>query len=165
MDERIKTISYNAIICALYVAITLLSYPISFQAIQFRISELLLILCFFRKDYTAGLTLGCIISNLFSSLGPIDALFGGVATLLSCLLIGFCKHLVVAVLIPVIANAFIIGLELYTVAQTEFWVSVGWVALGELAVMIVGYIIVLLLKRNSKFHSLIRSNQNTNFAF
>ena len=104
MDERIKTISYNAIICALYVAITLLSYPISFQAIQFRISELLLILCFFRKDYTAGLTLGCIISNLFSSLGPIDALFGGVATLLSCLLIGLCKHLVVAVLIPVIAN-------------------------------------------------------------
>lgn len=165
MSERIKTIVYNAVIAAIYVVLTLASYPISFGMIQFRISEMLILLCFFRKDYAIGLTLGCVIVNMFSSIGFIDCLFGGLATLISCVLVGFCRQLIVAVFIPIICNAFVVGFELYQFMQCDFWISVLWVGLGELVVLTVAYILLMIFKKRPKLHDILRSNQNIDFKF
>ena len=52
-----------AIIAGLYVALTWATLPLSYGLIQFRVSEILLLLCFYRKDYIYSLVLGCFIAN------------------------------------------------------------------------------------------------------
>ena len=104
MNPIIRKIAANAFIAALYVVLTLASYPLSFNQIQFRVAEVLVLLCFFRKDFVIGLTCGCALANLFSTLGPIDIAFGSAATLIACLCICISKHLCVAILFPVISN-------------------------------------------------------------
>ncbi|HOF43397.1 MAG TPA: QueT transporter family protein, partial [Bacilli bacterium] len=49
-----KVIVRNALIASLYVVLTVIN-PFSFESIQFRISEILILLVFFRKDYFLGL--------------------------------------------------------------------------------------------------------------
>lgn len=165
MSEKIRRIAFNALVAALYVVGTLLCYPFAFMGVQFRFSEILVLLCFFRKDYAFGLTIGCAIVNLFSSIGLIDVAFGTTATLLACLAICFSKHLIVAIWAPVIANAFIVAAELTIMFEEPYFISALQVGLGELAVMAVGYIIFFLLRKNMAFHKAIGSNQNLDFKF
>ena len=82
-----KDIVSNALIAALYVVLTLITYPISFLGIQFRFAEILVLLCFFRKDYSIGLIIGCAIANLASSIGLVDVGFGTAATVVACVCI------------------------------------------------------------------------------
>ena len=63
MKTNIKNIVRISIIASMYIVFTIIN-PFSYNAIQFRISEILMMLCFFRKDYSIGLILGCFISNL-----------------------------------------------------------------------------------------------------
>ena len=165
-NELVRRMASNAIVAALYFALTLLVAPIAFSQIQIRISEFLVLICFFRKDYAIGLTIGCALANLFSPMMPWDLVFGTIATLIACVGIMFCKHLFIATLCPVIANGFIIAWELNFVYDLPYWVNVGWVALGELiSVSVVGYIIFMLLKKNKRFFELIGRNQNENFEW
>jgi len=163
VNSKIKILTRNAIIAALYVALSLITYPISFLSVQFRLAEVLVLLCFFRRDYVIGITLGCLITNAFSPLWPWDMLFGTLATLISCLAISYVKQLWLACLFPIAVNAFAIGFELWRFMQTEFWISTLYVAIGELIVMFVGYILVWILKRRKHFYELIRANRNIEF--
>ena len=167
MKFNVGIIARNGIVAALYVVFTLLSYPIAFGLYQLRIAEALVLLCFFRKDYTIGLTLGCLIVNAFSELGPIDMLIGTSATLISCLLVGFCKHLLIACFMPIAANAILVGLELHYFLDESipFWVGAGFVALGELGAMAIGYLIFMLCKNRKKFFKFIEANQNEEFKW
>lgn len=165
MNKTIKIIVTNALIAALYVVLTLISYPFAFEAVQFRIAEILVLLCFFRKDYTIGLTLGCVIANLFSSLGYVDVLFGSLATLIACLGICFCKHLVVAVFFPIVVNGLVVGFELWQFLQADFVSSALFVALGEFVVLTVGYFIFLAIFKRPKLLEIISANQNLDWKF
>lgn len=166
MNERVKVIARNGIIAALYVALTWLSMPIAYGLIQFRISEILVLLCFFRKDYAIGLTIACAISNVFSpEIGLLDVVIGSAATLIACLGVCFCKQLWVAAIIPVVANGLIVGAELVLFAgiAESFWYCAGFVALGEFCVMILGYILFMVFKKRDRFFNLIAANQNREF--
>ena len=165
-NSVVKTITRNAVVAAIYFLLTFASSPISFGQIQFRLAEALILLCFFRRDFTIGLTLGCLCANCLSTLGPWDILIGTMATLISCLGISFCKHLFIASLIPVIVNGIAIGLELYFVLQINLWLGVGFVALGELiCVSVLGYLLFLLLRRNKPFMEAIGANKNLDFKW
>ena len=157
--DIIQEISFNALIAAAYVVLTVLISPLSYGAIQFRFSEILVLFCFFNKRYGIGLTLGCLIANCFSPTASLDVLFGTIATALACLCIMFSKHLIVAILFPVIFNAFIIGWEL-TFFNEPYWMSVLTVGLGELAVMIIGYIFFTFIRQSKSFLKAIKANQN-----
>ena len=61
-----KNLVRLALVAALYAALTLALPGLSFPAIQFRFSEILVLLCFYRKDYSISLILGCFIANCFS---------------------------------------------------------------------------------------------------
>ncbi len=161
-DER--DIVQNGLLAAFYVVFTYLLTPISFGAIQFRFSEILVLMCFFDKKKIFGLTLGCAIANLVSPLGLMDVGFGTLATFLACLGIIFSKYLIVAISYPVVFNGLIVGFELYLLGD-PFWLSSLTVAAGELAVLIVGYIIFMILKRKKKFFEIIKATQNTEFKF
>lgn len=165
MKLSVKDIAYNGFIAALYVVITLITYQFSYGPIQFRIAEILVLLCFFRKDYIFGLTLGCLIANLFSSVSIFDTIFGTAATIIACLLVAYSKILLVSLIYPVIVNGIVVGLELFffVSSATSFWFYAGTVALGELAVMALGYVMFMVLRKQERFMELIRANQNVAF--
>lgn len=164
-NNLVRSIASNGIVASMYVILTLVTYPISFEGIQFRFAEILVLLCFFRKDYTLGICLGCALANIASPLGLLDTLFGTLATLLSCLCIMFCKHLLLAIVFPVLFNGIVVGLELYFLLNEPLLISIISVALGELVVMIVGYFIYLSIKKRKDFFLLIGASQNINFKF
>lgn len=161
--KPIRLLCDNAIVAAIYVALTFACYPISFLGIQIRFAEALVLLCFFRRDFALGLTIGCLLSNIASPMVGWDMLFGTLATLVSVVAVSFMKQLFIASLIPVIVNGLVVGAELYLILECPFWVSVGTVALGEfIAVSIFGYILFILLGRNQAFLKLILANRNLN---
>lgn len=162
----VRSITFNAIVAALYFGISMATSPFAYLAVQVRIAEALVLLCFFRLDFAFGLTLGCFLTNLFSPLGIIDAGIGSAATLISCLLVYLFRHMAFATLVPVAANAFIVGAELYFLLKEPFWYSVGLVALGEfISVSILGYLLFMYLGRRPVFLNLIGAKKNQNFVF
>ena len=161
-NDLLKSITRNAIVAAIYVVLTVATSSISFGMLQIRIAEALMLLCFYRRDYIYGLTLGCFISNLFSFMW-IDIIVGTLATFLACLRICFLsfKHLLIAALYPVLFNAFIVGAELYFFEVGPFWVCTGFVALGEfIAVCVLGYAMFMIIKRSSKALEALGANRN-----
>lgn len=75
-NQSVRTISMNAIVCAMYVALCVALNPISFGALQFRVATLLLPLGFLDKRFKNGIILGVILANISSSLGIIDVAVG-----------------------------------------------------------------------------------------
>ena len=158
MTLTTKKITQNAVIAALYLVLTLASSSFSFGLIQFRISELLMLFCFFRKDYVIGVTVGCFLANLCMSAsilgagGWIDLLIGTAATLIAGLIMPYTKRLFIASLIPVLMNGILVGLELSLILEIDsFWVCFGFVCLGEfVCVSVLGYILMMVLKHKFK---------------
>ena len=156
---NIKDIVMYASVAAIYVVLTWLFGSLSYGPIQFRISEVLVLLCFFNKKYFTPLTLGCLISNLMSP-NSLDILFGTLATMISLFFICKSKNLFVASLFPVIFNGLIVALELtlfsgiYDINLYLFYAAT--VALGEfVCVSVVGVILFTFLKENKDFIKMI----------
>ena len=145
-----------SIVASIYVVLTLVFGFMSFGGIQFRIAEALMLLCFYKKDYGVALTVGCLISNMFSPMFAVDMVFGTLATVLAVLLIYASPNIYLASLAPVITNALIVGAELYFVFDMPYWLSAFQVAFGELVcVTILGVIIFKSLEKNKRFMELV----------
>ncbi len=160
MKISTRTIARVGVSAALYVVSTLLCAPLAYGQVQFRFSEMMMLLCFFSKDYVVSMTLGCLIVNMFSPLGLTDVFFGTSATLAAAVLIYLTRKklpLAAVSLFPVISNGLIVGAELTIVfSEAPFWVNAGFVALGELiCVSVIGVIVVRLLMKNATFMGLI----------
>lgn len=149
-NSNLNRLCRMAITAAIYVALTLAIAPISYGAIQFRLAEVLTLLCFYRKDSCYALILGCAIANLFSPLGPIDLIFGVLSTIFSVVCIRYCKKLWIASLFPTISMIFI-ATEL-TLLGEPFWFSLLTTAIGEFGVVtVVGVPLFRLLEKNRFF--------------
>lgn len=115
MNTNLRKILISATIAGIYAALTFALMPISFGPINFRISEALTLLPFFSPYAVAGVTLGCLISNILSPYGIIDMVLGTLATFIAALLtyyIGKSKlkfKKLLAPLPPVIVNAVVVG--------------------------------------------------------
>lgn len=139
--SNVLTITRLALVAAMYVAMSLLIQPLAYGPIQFRISEFLVLLCFYRKDYSISMILGCLIVNLFSPFGLYDIIFGTLATAVSVIPMYYMKNIYLATLLPVIGNGVIVGIELYLCGE-PLWFSMGSVALSELIIIgIIGVVI------------------------
>lgn len=136
---NVKNMVRLALVAALYAVMTLLIEPLAYGPIQFRFSEILVLLCFYRKDYGVALTLGCFIANLLSPYG-LDIIFGTMGTVAAVFLMYYMKNIYLAALLPIITNGIFVGTELFIYGE-PLWFSMGSVALGELAVMVVGVLI------------------------
>lgn len=173
-----KDIAANAIIAALYIALTYAFYFMSYGSLQCRISEFLMLLCFFNPNYAIGLTIGCALSNIYSItagfLGPFDILFGSLATLTACLLMPVVKSLFAASLLPCLTNGFILAAEFTFILGTDgapalafYWVQFGWIFLGEfLAISVLGYILFMILtKKVNGFYKVMNAKLNLDYRF
>ncbi len=104
-----------SVIAALYAAVTLFVYPLSFGYVQIRFSEALAVLPVFMPEAVLGLFVGCVISNIFSpNIVVFDILFGGFATLFAAYLTFLCSKLGkkgrwVAPIPPILINAVVVG--------------------------------------------------------
>ena len=150
MKINTRNLITAAVVGALYAVLTMVLAPISYGALQFRVSEVLCILPFFMPFTAWGLFVGCIVANLMSTAGVLDVVFGSLATLITCLCIAWCgkkgntlKARLLACLMPVVWNGLIVGATL-TIALaglnplTHFGavlVFAGEVARGERGVM------------------------------
>ena len=156
MNKKVHFIVSQAIVSSLYVVLTLIVGPFSFNAIQLRISEILILLCFYKKDYIIGLSLGTFIANLFSPMLIYDISLGLLASVLSMIAISKSKNLYIAIIFPVIFNGLLVGLSLYLALNLPFFLSALEVAIGELLAMIIGIILFKLLERNERFIKMIK---------
>lgn len=159
-ESLLRKVVRISIVAALYVALTLALAFMSYGGIQFRVAEILVLLCFFRKDYAISMIIGCAIANAFSTLGIIDVGMGTLATTIAVVGVMFSKKLPIAGIFPVIANAIIVAIELKIVFEEPFWFSVLTVGVGEFTVIVIGVIIFMSLRKNKGFLGLIKANQN-----
>ena len=145
MNKKVLFIVSQAIIASLYVVLTVIVGPFSYMAIQLRFSEILILLCFYKKDYIVGLSIGCFIANLFSPMLIYDITLGLLATILILICIYKSKNLYIAIIFPVLFNGLLVGLELMLAYQLPYFISALEVACGELIVMIFGVIVFKIL--------------------
>jgi uncharacterized membrane protein len=141
MKFTIKDLTKMAVLAALYAALTYAIAPLSYGAVQFRLSEIMVLLCFYNPSFVPAMVLGCAIANLFSPMGMTDVVFGSVATLFAVLPMAKTKNIFAAAVFPVIANGIIIGAELSATYGNPFWAMAGSVAAGEAVVLFAGAVI------------------------
>ncbi|NLK63485.1 MAG: QueT transporter family protein [Tissierellia bacterium] len=158
MKKNNQFITRTALIAAAYAALTYAFAWMSYEQIQFRISEILVLFAFIEPRYGLGLLLGCILANLASPLGIIDIAVGTFATFLAIIFIiqvrrlfGLNKKaLIIASLGPVISNALLVGAELTYLFKTPFLWNAFYVGAGELAVVaIIGTVVVNSIMKNN----------------
>lgn len=154
---NIQWIAETAILAALYAVLTWLLAPISYGAIQFRISEILVLLVVFKPSYCVALILGCFVANTTSSLGWYDMVFGTLATALAVLPMIKIRKLWVAAILPVLTNGIIVALELYLALGIEpIWMSMLTVALGEAVVLFfIGIPVMIAISKNEALVGLL----------
>ena len=141
-----------AVIAALYAALTLGFQAISYGPVQFRVSEALTLLPILFPEAIPGLTVGCLISNLFNPMGATvyDIVFGTLATLIAAILTCRLRGGVwLKALPPVISNAVIIGFVLtYAYGIDILWMNMLTVGLGEAVVCyVLGVPLIKLLEK------------------
>ena len=159
MTKSTRYLTQAAIIAALYAVLThlqnLLLPGSATWAIQMRLSEALCVLALFITAAIPGLTLGCLIFNItYAAALPLDFVLGSAATLLAAEGMWLTRKVTVhgypllAMLMPAIANAILVGWELTVYIGGGFGLNALYVALGEIAVLLVpGSLLYYALKK------------------
>lgn len=151
----IRNLTFAAVLAAVYAALTMTLYAPSYGPVQVRFSEALTVLPFLFPSAIPGLFVGCLVSNLISPYGPLDVVFGSLATLLAALWTGRIKNKWLAPLPPVLCNAVIVGA---TIAVSEvgmgpaffpaYLFNAATVGLGELiACYLLGMVLLSILPK------------------
>ena len=76
-----------AAVAAVYAVMSFFGeiFGLTYGPVQCRFAEALCVLPFLVPETAWGLFLGCVLTNLMSAYGPIDVVFGSLATLLAAL--------------------------------------------------------------------------------
>lgn len=158
INARTRFLARAGIIAALYAATTIFLAPISYGAVQCRVSEALTLLPMLTPAAVPGLFLGCLIANLLGSGVWYDVIFGSLTTLAAALLTRRLKDRpFLASLPPVILNGLIVGGVVYfayeytpdaPVSAAQLLLTMGSVALGEaVACCVLGVILMKALRK------------------
>lgn len=152
----VRQLALCAIVAALYAAITIVTAPLSYGLVQFRLSEALVVLCWFEPILAVGITLGCFLANVFSTVTALDMVIGTLATGLACLWTIRCKKNWFIPLPNVLVNAVLVGGMLAVVLFPDqlllgFSIAFLQVGFGELVVMYVLGLPLLLYAKKSGF--------------
>ena len=153
MDVRTfgRQFSFAIVMAALYAVLTVGLGPLGYSWIQIRLSEALTPLPFlFGLPAVIGLTLGCVVANIFSPVGLTDMVFGPLLTLLAAVLawkFNFGKRLL-ACIYPVVINAFGVSAYLAGISNVPYAWSVLAVGAGEaISAILVGYPLLRAIER------------------
>ena len=156
-SKKVQFMAQASMIAALYTALTVALAPVSYRAVQFRISEALCILPYFTPAAVPGLFLGCLISNgVGAAMGTtvvLDMIFGSLATLIGAAgSYALRRNRWLVCIPPIAANTIIVPWVLrYAYGSPDMipymMLTVG---IGEvLAVGVLGNILLAMLSRYS----------------
>ena len=117
MNRSITTrqIAAVAMMAAMYVALVMALPWLSFGPFQVRVAEALTILPVFTPFAIIGVGLGCLIANMMSPYGIMDAIVGTLASVIAGVLsyklrgVRFWGLPILSALSPVVVNAIVIG--------------------------------------------------------
>ncbi len=148
--SKTRAVVKTAIIAAVYAALTISLAPISFGAIQIRVANALIgLVPLTGMPGALGITLGVLIGNLASPLGPLD-LLSAVPTFISLLmLLKLKRYSVLAGLAcyTVIISAWIGTLLKYALGL-PFLITFAYLIVGVgIATVGLGYLLYLSMKR------------------
>ena len=145
MHFHVKSLARAGMIAAIYAALTLIFAPISFNAVQFLISEAMTVLPILLPEAVPGLAVGCLVANILGGAALPDVIGGTLATLIAAILTRTLrKKPVLAMASPVVINGLIVGPLVYFCYEYQSVFSLGalgftvfTVALGEAVVVAV----------------------------
>jgi uncharacterized membrane protein len=163
----VNNMARMAMVATLYVVLTLSFAPISYAGFQFRVSEILVLLCFYDPKYCVSLILGCFISNLFApGVVIFDLIFGTLHTAISVFCISKCKkNLALASLFPTIFG-FVVGIGISLSYSLPYFLSTAQVMLGEIVVILgLGYPLFKALEKNKAFMKACDFKKTSNDSF
>jgi uncharacterized membrane protein len=142
----LRAILVNAVIAALYVALTLVAaaFHLSGLQIQFRVSEGLNHLVVFDKRYIWGVTLGVLVANLLDTTTPVilNVPFGVAQTLLSLLLVGYVAPKLPKLWMRMVLNIIVFTISMCMIAwmlhlayKLPFWITYLSTGVSEAIIM------------------------------
>ena len=84
---RTRELTMAAMVAALYAVLSYFGsfFGLTYGPIQCRFAEALCVLPFLFPATAPGLFVGCLVTNLMSTVGPLDIVLGSLATLLAAL--------------------------------------------------------------------------------
>lgn len=164
MNKKTRHLTKAAVIAAVYVVLTLLSgaFGLAYGNVQFRVSEVMCILPLFTPAAIPGLTVGCLLSNIFSTINPVDMVIGTFASLLAAICTRKCRFItlkgfpLLSLLFPVLFNAVFIGAEIAFFSGADAFIPVFIanalsVGAGEAAVIYtLGTILFFFIRKNDR---------------
>lgn len=146
-----KTLTRAAVIAALYAALTLLLAPISYGAMQVRVSEGLTLLPVLFPEAAPALFVGCLLANLLGGSALPDIVLGSLTTLVAALLTRRLRgDRILAALPPVVLNGLIVGALVHLLYTPEIPMALCmlYVAVGEaIACYVVGFLVLAAVRR------------------
>ena len=188
MDKRIfpiRSLAVAAVTGAAYAVLTIALAPISYAAVQLRVSEALCILPYFFPGTAWGLFVGCFLANLITG-NIFDIFFGSLATLGAGLITAYfgrrarraladpavtsldarsyLSGQLLACFMPVIFNAVIVGAVITGAYEGMnlfrhfglFLINGAWVGLGELVVLyVIGFPLMRYLPTLKSFRAFV----------
>jgi len=132
MKMNAKTLTRGALIAALYAAVTLILTPISYGDVQLRVSEAMTLLPIIWPEAIPGLFVGCFLANLIGPSGIVDAVVGGLATLIAAFMTYKLRgNKWLAALPPVLVNAVVIGIMLNAMYEVPLMMTMLFVGVGQ----------------------------------
>lgn len=165
LNNRLQKLVRASVIAAVYVVLCLVLAPVSFGAVQLRVSEALALLPVLCPEAVAGVTVGCLLANLLFST-PLDALVGTLATLAAALATRRLRRLrfrgfaLAASLPPVLFNAVLVGglisfQTLGTAAPAAWLLNMASVGAGQLlSCGVLGVALVWAIEKNPPLRNL-----------
>ena len=157
-----QELTLSGVLAALYVVITLATTSFAFGPIQFRLADALCVLPFFVPSTAVGLSLGCLIANIFSTVSAVDIVVGSAATLLGCLGAAHLKNRWLVPLPTILSNTVLVGAMLAFFLTPEaplagFFTYAARVGLGEIAVMaVLGLPLIALFHKTDLLEQLLK---------
>lgn len=170
MNKKTVYLTKAALIAALYAVLTYIAAAVglAYGEVQFRFSEALTVLPLFCPAAVPGLAVGCLVSNIMSTVNPVDMIVGTLATLLAALCTRALRNVKIknypflSMLMPIIFNGIFVGAEIAYFAGEEtflpaFISAALSVAAGEAAVvLILGTILWIAVERNEGLKKLLK---------
>lgn len=127
-----KYIIRAGVVAAIYFVLTVALKPVSYGVVQFRLSEAMTILPFYMTEAIPGLFLGCVLANVFGGFGLIDIVFGSLTTLIAAFITSKMPNKYLAVVPPILLNAFIVPIWVSKASNTPYIVTAGTIGLENL---------------------------------
>ena len=154
----VRDITLAAMVAALYAVMGYFGniFGLTFGPVQCRFAEALTVLPFVFPAAAPGLVVGCLLTNLLSLYGPLDVVFGTLATAIAAWLTMKMPQWYLAALPPILVNAAILppmwGWAKVGAVTSAFWASCGFDTLtfipGEaLACYVLGTLLLFALPK------------------